>query len=712
MASRRAELLWMGLALVGALTARSAEARDIGNVQAIWLDVVRVEACTESGCRVIGQGRRIELIELARGEGEGLADLYLPGGKIDQVRLILGEGSRVLVEGVEHPLMVPSGAQTGLKLVGAWPQTGGLLARLRLRLELGKNLVLNPQGYRLKPTVKLRSAGIVAQNATVVTVTPQSGGSLAVSSDFLLTVPPGAVSAPSTLWVIEEKSLGPTARYQLGPEGTTFAAPVAVRLRYREADLPVPETSLVVVHDGLAIPTSVDAAADTLSGSISHFSTVWGAAPVHVTKEIAPGVQYIDRWGVPDVHVVTIDRSRTDYELRLIADLADTGMVKVHTLTQLAASHGATVAVNGFYWHGASGRFDDEDGSFATTTILGDTLQKQYSGAETLIGLGAQNGSGLRILQMGKLELADRFLAEFGMPLETAEAGTQDPASGPDDVLDHLFGSTTTILADSQCQGQDLEDFWSAIGYSADKIVLVSTTADYSDAKISDRMLCDVFLDYGVTHAVRLDGGPSAALVVNGTLVNPQTALVRTAYFGDRNIAFGIGLVPVAAPPPPPPAGAIQLEENSSGVECFGPPEYWHTAFVGSAGRMRWTFNNDEAHGVQNHCTYGFDSLTPGRYQVQAYIPSDRATTRRACYEVWDGSGYEGIEVDQSPVFNQWVTLGVFETDGALRVSLTDLTREPWASYWVGFDAIRIVPAPGAPLGVNPAHGVCIPQIP
>src|SRR5262245_24662193 len=40
----------------------------------------------------------------------------LPPGHYDQLRLVLGEGSNVVVDGETHPLTVPSGMTSGLKL--------------------------------------------------------------------------------------------------------------------------------------------------------------------------------------------------------------------------------------------------------------------------------------------------------------------------------------------------------------------------------------------------------------------------------------------------------------------------------------------------------------------------------------------------------------------------------------------------------------------
>src|SRR6185437_1266915 len=42
----------------------------------------------------------------------------LPAGKITQMRLILGTNNTVMVDSVVYPLTVPSGSETGIKLIG------------------------------------------------------------------------------------------------------------------------------------------------------------------------------------------------------------------------------------------------------------------------------------------------------------------------------------------------------------------------------------------------------------------------------------------------------------------------------------------------------------------------------------------------------------------------------------------------------------------
>jgi hypothetical protein len=135
---------------------------------------------------------------------------------------------------------------------------------------------------------------------------------------------------------------------------------------------------------------------------------------------------------------------------------------------------------------------------------------------------------------------------------------------------------------------------------------------------------------------------------------------------------------------------------SGPGVYCFGTSSYWYQQSVGNGGSI-WTENHDAAHGVDNYCDYNFEELEPSsNYEVQVWIPPDNATTRNACYKVSDMWGTDNlISVDQWSYYDEWVSLGVFTTNGSgqLNVTLSDLTMEPYATTKIGFDAIKVVPA-------------------
>jgi len=58
----------------------------------------------------------VHLLDLTNGVTALLGEADLPEGMYDRIRLVLGEDNVVIVDGVEHELMVPSGQQSGFKI--------------------------------------------------------------------------------------------------------------------------------------------------------------------------------------------------------------------------------------------------------------------------------------------------------------------------------------------------------------------------------------------------------------------------------------------------------------------------------------------------------------------------------------------------------------------------------------------------------------------
>jgi hypothetical protein len=84
----------------------------------------------------------------------GVGDV--PAGHYTQVRLHLTDGSNVVVDGASHPLKVPSGMQSGYKLVGEFDVPAGGQVELTLDFDAARSVVLTGNGkYMLKPTCRV-----------------------------------------------------------------------------------------------------------------------------------------------------------------------------------------------------------------------------------------------------------------------------------------------------------------------------------------------------------------------------------------------------------------------------------------------------------------------------------------------------------------------------------------------------------------------------
>ncbi len=163
------------------------------------------------------------LLDLRNGVTAGLAELEVPGGNYDLFRLYISDGNVVMKDGTTHDLIVPSGAQTGLKLFvsPAIEVVSGLTSDLLLDFDVEKSFVLKGNrdsigGFIFNPVIRAANASTVGRisgavadtaavalnNATVwveqdTVISTTYTGSDGVYS--ILGLPAGSYSAHATL---------------------------------------------------------------------------------------------------------------------------------------------------------------------------------------------------------------------------------------------------------------------------------------------------------------------------------------------------------------------------------------------------------------------------------------------------------------------------------------------------------------------------------
>jgi len=97
-----------------------------------------------------------DLLTLRNGVFTGLAAGDVPAGHYTQIRLGIGEGSHVVQDGAIHPLEIPSGMQSGYKLVGEFDVPAGGAIELTLDFDAARSILRTGNGrYKLKPTVRV-----------------------------------------------------------------------------------------------------------------------------------------------------------------------------------------------------------------------------------------------------------------------------------------------------------------------------------------------------------------------------------------------------------------------------------------------------------------------------------------------------------------------------------------------------------------------------
>lgn len=109
------------------------------------------DACLDDDGNVVANTRGINLLEVTGSDSENLVSgAEIPAGNYGQLRLELGTGSYVMVDGEKLPLRVPSNE---LKLIGVTIAAAGEV-NYTLEFDLRKALVdpVGQDGYLLKPT--------------------------------------------------------------------------------------------------------------------------------------------------------------------------------------------------------------------------------------------------------------------------------------------------------------------------------------------------------------------------------------------------------------------------------------------------------------------------------------------------------------------------------------------------------------------------------
>lgn len=142
------------------------------DVTEIVVTIVRVEAHVAGGggWMVLGnQEATIDLLKLQGGTFAQLGVVQMPAGKVGQIRLYVKEGAVNYVttpDGKHHPLKVPSGEESGIKLKGNfdWPKCG--VGNVTIDFDGKKSIHVHPKGagagdeWILRPVVRLKSVSV------------------------------------------------------------------------------------------------------------------------------------------------------------------------------------------------------------------------------------------------------------------------------------------------------------------------------------------------------------------------------------------------------------------------------------------------------------------------------------------------------------------------------------------------------------------------
>jgi hypothetical protein len=145
----------------GAMTVRLVDAPVTGYKEInINVQEVQINQGDSGWITLSNPNTTVNLLTLTGGVSETLVDsAALPAGHYDQMRLVLGSGNTViLADDSVHDLKIPSGIQSGLKLVVSFDVEAGTTKDVFIDFDAAHSIMLHQAGnndkYILRPTIR------------------------------------------------------------------------------------------------------------------------------------------------------------------------------------------------------------------------------------------------------------------------------------------------------------------------------------------------------------------------------------------------------------------------------------------------------------------------------------------------------------------------------------------------------------------------------
>jgi hypothetical protein len=121
---------------------------------------------------VQGDTMKVNLLDLSNGNTIVFGSADVPAGKYTQIRIKIDD-AYVVVGGEKHPMDVPGGAQTGLKLGPQFSVKAGSTYELVVDFDVNRSIVImgppqNPR-YKLKPHLRVMTMALTGSVSGIVT---------------------------------------------------------------------------------------------------------------------------------------------------------------------------------------------------------------------------------------------------------------------------------------------------------------------------------------------------------------------------------------------------------------------------------------------------------------------------------------------------------------------------------------------------------------
>ncbi|MDO8644468.1 MAG: phosphodiester glycosidase family protein, partial [bacterium] len=562
--------------------------------------------------------------------------------------------------------------------------------------------------------------------------------------------PPGALPANTdiTMEKVPDSAGGSLVGdvYFLGPDGLKLNAPVLVRLPYDPSKIPADSTEadLVLTSNFERIKgTEINTDEHVVVAPVSHFSPHWPETwkehpvPLGPTNGILHYPHYTD-WTSYNVFLIDLNESSQKLKVLLAPDSGKgDGSRYLRTVkemvesaeTQLIGGNSIPLAINGWTWDGEEGRQIVCD----ATDCLGWLNSSTYvDGEEKLFCVSDATGLNLgpvdsQCLSEKKDEVEEKLIFSNSGPTEAAIGQWNNKNDLP-----HKWGVMgSTILVTSNGEFAPTDEYLAdrprlteynartavGINKARSKLIFFVGGRDVLDdgppsRGINIRSVHNKLKEFGADRVLLLDGGYSTSLLLNG---EEQYSVLGLA----RNVISGLAVVqsPIITPPGPQPVavedpvqGQITVGQCDMGDPfcLLGPSDFWFSKEgLGSGGHMWWTYANETPNAVnKNQAKWIPNILASGVYRVEAFIPSNCATTTCARYKIAHNGQTHCKVINQynisTDVTGEYAYLGKFRFQAGTggNVALDDVTYEKWITVTsparqVGVDLIRFVPVDG-----------------
>ncbi|UCF64620.1 MAG: DUF4382 domain-containing protein [bacterium] len=115
----------------------------------------------------------VNLLELTNGNTVVIGSDDVPAGHYTQIRLKITD-AWVVVDGIRHPMDVPSGSTSGLKFGPEFTLAEGVIYEMVVDFDVHRSIVttgppFNPKGYKLKPHIRISPLAISGSISGTIT---------------------------------------------------------------------------------------------------------------------------------------------------------------------------------------------------------------------------------------------------------------------------------------------------------------------------------------------------------------------------------------------------------------------------------------------------------------------------------------------------------------------------------------------------------------